>query len=159
MKCSYKQAWILLRSGSLRFLKLLKQFHTSRHITELTESRSETFGRRNTQPCLNFSFSEKWQTISNQSVTQWVFRACFLCIHILFSGTSGWKRYSHVIFGNQSRSMFCFMVSLRRTLPRAYKYFEKGIMTSTARLDSTENSSPTQHQNLETSQLQDINLE
>ena len=91
MKYSCKQARILLRSGSLRLLKFLKQFHANRHIIE---SRGETFGRRNTQQCLNFSFPEKWQTISNQSATQWVFRACFLRTHnIWFSGNNGWKRY------------------------------------------------------------------
>jgi len=88
--------------------------------------KGETFGRRNGQPCLNFTFSEKWPTISNQSVTQWVFRACFLRMHnIWFFGNSGWKRYSHVILGNQSRSMFCFMVIIEKNLPRTCKYFEK----------------------------------
>jgi len=35
--------------------------HTNQHITE---SRSKTFGRRNTQPCLNVSFIERWQTFA-----------------------------------------------------------------------------------------------
>jgi len=72
---SYKQAWIFLRSGSLRLLKFWKQFHTNRHITE---SRGETLGKRNIQPFLNFSSIEKWQTISQESVTQWDVCACFL---------------------------------------------------------------------------------
>jgi len=34
----------------------------------------------------------------------------FLAHNVWDSGNSGWKRYSHVILGNQSRSMVCFMV-------------------------------------------------
>jgi len=63
---------MLLRSVSLRLLKFWKQFRTNRHITK---SRGKTFGRRNTQPYLIFSVFEKWQTISNQSVTQ-----CFVLV-------------------------------------------------------------------------------
>jgi len=45
-----------------------------------------------------------------QSVSQSVILLCLFSMHnIWHSGNSGWKWYSHVIFGNQSRSLFHFM--------------------------------------------------
>jgi len=106
IKCSYKQAWILLRSRLLRVLKFWKQFHTNWYITQ---SRGKMLGRRNTQPCLNFSFIGNWQTISTKESLIETFVLGFSAQYLI-SGNSGWKRYSHVIFANKSRSMFRFMV-------------------------------------------------
>ena len=113
IRCSYKQAWILLSSGLLRLLKFWKQFHTNLHITE---SRGKTLGRRNIQPAMfNVSPIEKWQF---QPASHSVIHLClFSTYNIWHSGNSGWKWYSHVIFGiNRDR---CFVLwFLRRTLPR-----------------------------------------
>ena len=46
-----------------------------------------------------------------QPVSHSVRLVCLCSTHNIWdSGKSGWKRYSHVILGNQLRSIFCFMV-------------------------------------------------
>jgi len=66
IKCSYKQAWVLSRRGSLRLLKSWKQFHMNRHITE---SREKRFGRKNIQLYWTFFFWKR--TIStSQSLSK-----------------------------------------------------------------------------------------
>ena len=68
IKCSYKQAWILSRSGLLKLLKFEKQFHTNRHITE---SRGRTLGKSNVQPTILIFLVLINDNNFNQPVTQW----------------------------------------------------------------------------------------
>jgi len=55
--------------------------------------------------------------------------------------------------------MFCFMVIIEENPASHGKVFWKGIMNSNARFDNVGNSSLNPDQNLEESQLQNMNLE
>jgi len=53
---------------------------------------------------------KQFQPVSHSVRLLYVFSA-----HCIWdSGNRGWKRYSHVILGNQSRSMFVLWSSLRK---------------------------------------------
>jgi len=128
------------RSGSLRLLKFQKQFYTNQHFTG---SSGKILGRRNRQPCLEFSFlnnDEQFQPLSH-SVRP---LSLFSTHNIRDSGNSGWKRYSYVILGNQSRSIFCGH-HWEPCLTLAQISTLKGIATSNARFDNVGNYSPNPH--------------
>jgi len=74
------------------------------------------------QICLLLKNEKQFQPVSH---SVWLL-FLFSTHNIWDSENSGWKRYSHVILGNHSISMFCFMVIIEEN-PASHvdQYFEK----------------------------------
>ena len=83
---------------------------------QITESRCKTFGRRNTQPCLNFSFMEKLHTFANNQSPSatfvLVFYAIFEILGTLFErDTLMLGCNQRIISGDRSHSLARIMTS------------------------------------------------
>ena len=107
IKCSYKQACILLRYGLLRLLNFSKQFDTNRNITE---SRGKTLGRKNIQPSLFHFFSiEKRQTLSTSQSLSDTFVLVFYAQYLTL-----WKQWLKVILSRRAGIKLIWPISSNR---------------------------------------------
>ena len=147
---SSKQAWVLLRCGSLKVVEILNTFHSFVSFEPAYHwIKGQTVWKKDTAMYKCF-FYWKMTNNLNHSVTQWDFVHVFYAQYLRF-----WEQWLKIKLSchpwESIEIYFCIAVTIEESPALHRKVFWKGIGTSTASFNSVGNSSPNPHQNLEQS--------